>query len=64
MAKRKVARQRVQQLELEGILEPATQPRTCPTCGSKGFDVSVLGPDRCSFCDGTEGGNPPVINGA
>jgi hypothetical protein len=31
----------------------------CPTCNSKGFKVSILGPDRCTFCDGTEGGNPP-----
>lgn len=21
----------------------------------------MLGPDRCTFCDGTEGGNPPVV---
>lgn len=33
--------------------------RTCPCCKSVGFDVSVLGGDRCTFCDGTEGGNPP-----
>jgi len=33
--------------------------KTCPTCKSKGFDLSILGPDRCTFCDGTEGGNPP-----
>lgn len=32
----------------------------CITCGSQGFDVLVLGPDRCTFCDGTEGGNPPT----
>jgi hypothetical protein len=32
----------------------------CPTCSSQGFDVSVLGPDRCTFCDGSEGGNPPT----
>lgn len=32
---------------------------TCPTCRSKGFGPSVLGGDRCTFCDGTEGGNPP-----
>lgn len=31
----------------------------CPTCKSKGFEVSVLGPMRCTFCDGTESGNPP-----
>lgn len=34
----------------------------CPTCKSEGFLPSVLGPDRCSFCDGTEGGNPPETN--
>lgn len=32
----------------------------CPTCGSKGFNESVLGKDRCSFCDGTEGGLDPL----
>lgn len=32
---------------------------SCPTCGAKGFAQSVLGADRCEFCDGTEGGNPP-----
>jgi hypothetical protein len=31
---------------------------TCLTCGSRGFDPSVL-PDRCTFCDGTVGGHPP-----
>ena len=34
----------------------------CPTCGSTGFEVSILGPDRCTFCDGTEGGSPPTKN--
>lgn len=34
--------------------------RLCPTCKSKGFNLSVLGPDRCTFCDGTEGGNSPT----
>jgi hypothetical protein len=32
----------------------------CPTCRSQGFEVSILGPDRCTFCDGTVGGNPPT----
>ena len=32
----------------------------CPTCRSVGFEVSKLGPNRCTFCDGTEGGNPPT----
>ena len=36
------------------------QRRICPTCNSKGFPVSKFYPDRCSFCDGTEGGNPPT----
>jgi hypothetical protein len=31
----------------------------CPTCKSEGFKFSRLGQDRCTFCDGTEGGNPP-----
>lgn len=33
----------------------------CKTCKSVGFDKSVLGDDRCTFCDGTEGGNPPQL---
>ena len=33
----------------------------CPTCRSKGFDISITGPLRCSFCDGTEGGQGPTI---
>ena len=28
-------------------------------CSSSGFEPSVLGPDRCTFCDGTEGGLDP-----
>lgn len=31
----------------------------CYTCGAVGFGPSKLGPARCTFCDGTEGGNPP-----
>lgn len=32
----------------------------CPTCGSSGFAPSSQYPfTRCTFCDGTEGGNPP-----
>ncbi len=34
--------------------------KECPTCHSKGWEISVLGPDRCTFCDGTYGGNPPT----
>lgn len=30
----------------------------CAGCGSKGFKPSVTG-IGCTFCDGTEGGNPP-----
>ena len=33
--------------------------RVCPGCRSKGFPASILGLGRCTFCDGTEGGNPP-----
>lgn len=33
----------------------------CPTCNSYGFPISVLGPNRCEFCDGTEGGSPPNL---
>ena len=34
---------------------------SCPTCQSSGFQASVLVPYRCTFCDGTEGGNPPEV---
>lgn len=40
-------------------IEKALTSVPCKTCGGKGFPASVLGPDRCTFCDGTEGGNPP-----
>lgn len=30
----------------------------CFECNSKGFNPSITGVG-CSFCDGTEGGNPP-----
>jgi hypothetical protein len=30
----------------------------CSICKSKGFEPSVTG-EGCTFCDGTEGGNPP-----
>ena len=33
----------------------------CPTCKSEGFELSILGPDQCTFCDGTEGGHPPEL---
>lgn len=50
--------------EREDIFEDYTGPdnpaaHECPTCKSKGFPLSTLGADRCTFCDGTEGGNPP-----
>lgn len=32
----------------------------CSTCKSFGFKGSILGPDRCEFCDGTEGGQGPL----
>ncbi len=31
----------------------------CPSCGAVGFAVSVMGADRCQFCDGSYCGNPP-----
>ena len=31
----------------------------CPTCKSEGFIPSRM-KNRCSFCDGTEGGHPPT----
>ncbi len=39
--------------------QPVDTRHVCPTCKSKGFTISVLGPDRCTFCDGTEGGLDP-----
>lgn len=38
------------------------EQRICPTCKSRGFPTSILGTDHCTFCDGTEGGNPPDLN--
>lgn len=34
--------------------------RACKGCGAVGFGKSILGSNRCTFCDGTEGGNPPI----
>ena len=31
----------------------------CEVCKSTGFEPSVSG-NGCTFCDGTEGGNPPI----
>lgn len=31
----------------------------CPYCNSSGFPPSKM-KDRCTFCDGTEGGHPPT----
>jgi carbon storage regulator len=45
----------IQRDEQDDLLEGRFR---CHTCGSTGFNKSVL-PDRCTFCDGTEGGNPP-----
>lgn len=45
------------------IKQPDGTP-ICPGCGASGFGPSVLGPDRCQFCDGTESGNPPAISPA
>ena len=42
--------------ELEKVKRPP-----CKTCRSTGFGASPLGPDRCSFCDGQEGGNPDLF---
>lgn len=36
----------------------------CPTCKSVGFPRSVLSDDRCTFCDGTEGGHEPNVTTA
>ena len=34
--------------------------KACKTCKSVGFGPSKLGADRCEFCDGTVGGQPPT----
>ena len=39
----------------------APTAKKCVTCGSFGFMTSPLGKDRCSFCDGTEGGTAPTL---
>jgi hypothetical protein len=36
-------------------------PRECRGCRAIGFAPSVWGYNYCQFCDGTEGGNPPVV---
>ncbi len=48
-------------VERDKILEIPTgyeADELCPGCGSKGFPKSTI-PGRCTFCDGTEGGNGP-----
>lgn len=35
--------------------------KKCKSCGSIGFDKSII-EGKCTFCDGTEGGNPPDKN--
>ena len=39
----------------------APTAKKCVTCGSFGFMTSPVGKDRCSFCDGTEGGTAPTL---
>ena len=34
----------------------------CPYCSALGFEPSITG-KGCTFCDGTEGGRPPVPDG-
>lgn len=48
--------------ELKGHLRLilALYPDSCERCSSKGFEKSVTGVG-CTFCDGTEGGNPPTF---
>lgn len=36
--------------------DPAIHHSPCSTCGATGFGLSLLGPHRCQFCDGTENG--------
>lgn len=33
----------------------------CQTCRSAGFEPSILGPARCTYCDGTFAGVPPTL---
>lgn len=40
----------------------AERATPCPTCKSTGFDESLLGPDRCSFCDGSYSGVGPTVD--
>jgi len=47
-----------------GFVEEEEEPRVCPSCKSKGFPVSTLSDDRCTFCDGTEGGHEPSVTTA
>lgn len=50
------------QRELLDLLENTLKEKGwCPYCNSLGFSVSVLGYGRCTFCDGTIGGNPPEM---
>lgn len=41
------------------LLLPLGTKYHCPTCKSSGFNRSHM-INRCSFCDGTEGGHPPT----
>lgn len=46
------------------ITPQGLQEVRCPTCKSIGFPKSVLSDDRCTFCDGTEGGHEPDVTTA
>lgn len=45
-------------LEYQEMMNPSKTVFTCPSCRSQGFEPSKNG-KRCSWCDGTESGNPP-----
>lgn len=34
----------------------------CPNCRSEEGKISILGPTRCTMCDGTEIGTPPIAD--
>jgi hypothetical protein len=47
-------------VELANATMPGAQYK-CPGCGSVGFKRSPID-NACSFCDGTENGEPPVFD--
>ncbi len=46
-------------MDPETTTETLARPFVCGTCGAEGFEPSII-PGRCTYCDGTFGGNPPT----